>query len=604
MNELPSTFYVWFPVKKSNYHLLYINFYYISDLFLEELFLRDLRKNNSLGDSSQLLKYQEVRLSPLKLSSAPKVDQLEQVMEELHITAADSRGCFFSPNERKGLPHSEEVWLPSERFFWSFPQFNQGSSRHILINKVQLKGSGRNPMATRLDRHHSWGGQFLWQNLKSLAVSQIFRGAVPMDLLNTLAFSLEAEESKGQNISPGLNSMLFREAKSFRITQVMTDFDPRGEVKKHDLSRQFLEQAKLKEHFIPESYLFNFASMLMMGISHLSINRENMMLDGSLIDYEDLRFRGSSDCQSTMVTFKVKGKSELKAGCRLDELGSEVFFFTSNFNIYLEGLNLTFEALSKFLDTQILSKEQTPAAFLEIIDKINSEVYQLDDTFLALMKKLSGLEGSYINGVHYFGQDGGEGHDLLKFIQGLNYEVMAVNPETKNTVMVEVLVHFPKGRWLDAKMEKMSKKIPSHNIEEVTSILLKKLQMEYLLSSNFSTQEAISFSSFSNELLSRYAWIYPYKICDKKIEFKSEGFNETLRQIEAKLDIQEATIEFLSGHFFRDECSDLVESSIAQVREKLHEGYDFILKGIVISFPTVKRHYISHTPTWIDSRKT
>lgn len=454
-------------------------------------------------------------------------------------------------------------------------------------------------MATREDQHHAWGGQFLWQNIKALAVSRIYRGALPMGILDTYAFSLEAEElEQSSEINAGLNSVLFRQATSFRLAQLMTDFDPVQPKVKTALQIKFQEQLKKNDFSAPDTYFFQFASMLILGINDLNITRENLMLDGSIIDYEDISFLGNQNIQSTLVNIKVMNKPELKAGCSLDDLGDEVYLFTSNFSVYLDGLRMTMETLNRFLDQEIFPVDQCAEYFLKFLRLIHEEIYEMDESFFTLMKALSTMKGSYIEGHHYFQMKADPAMDLIKLLKTYGHEVRKINYETDQSVMAEIRVDFPKGKWRNSKLAAYYKSLPSHTVDDVATILFKKLQMEFILDKNFKDRDCFTYSSFADETLSGYAWIFPYHF-NQSVEFKTSTLEQELDHIKTQMNFEDMKISALSGHLVNENSSTHMELSTGELKNKLQSGGEFVLKGVILELPGSPRHFVALHPKWI-----
>lgn len=108
------------------------------------------------------------------------------------------------------------------KIFWDYPPANLGSSRHIIIQNIQLKGSGRNPMASEQIRFMR-GEEVIFGKILRPFVSHLYKGALPLGLQEGLeCFSPMKKEFLEHKTEPfRYNSTLIREA----VFQVNTSDD-------------------------------------------------------------------------------------------------------------------------------------------------------------------------------------------------------------------------------------------------------------------------------------------------------------------------------------------------------------------------------------------
>lgn len=603
MNQLPSSFYVWFPVTPHDYTPIYFSLNYIYNIYLNNAFFEKMRSEPKINGLGHILKYLHVR-DHFSNSETPTFNtdfaHLEEKLKSLHLVPKLTEAAFYPKAKRQGLPSEDEIWLPSERFFWKYPQLNQGSSRHILMHTFQLKGSGRNPMATREDYHHSWGGQYFWQNLKALAFSRTFQGAFPLGVLDTLAFSIETQERiDSQMIRADMNSVLFREATGLRLTQIMTEFDPLQRPNKEDLKIKFQSESQNLNRPFPEAYYFHYAFMLIMGINDLNITKENLMLNGALIDYEDIDYLGTKSEQSLIITLKVVDAKNITKDSSLDELGEQVYLFSSNFHLYLSAMELTLECVEPLLDLKPSNSEASRNAFIQMLEMIGQKIYHIDESFLDLIHSLSTLQGSYIGGLHHFGRNGSDARNLIEVIKKYKYQITRIDLENTNSDLVEIKIDFPRGKWLHPQVDAYAQHIQVQSIEEKCTYLLRSLQLVTAASKTFNFKDCLEFSSKADKYLSAGAWINPYTLGASGISFHKSRLQDVSSELLKNIQFKDYAFNSFSGVLIQDQKCESVNLTAKELEAKLASDYEFVLRGFSINFEDIQAHFISVKPTWI-----
>ena len=94
-------------------------------------------------------------------------------------------GAFVDQNDFDQWIAVAEIALPTERFY-SKPFLSLGSSRHVLLQDVQLKGVGRNNLCIDQDFYHSWGGLVMRDALKGYLSSLVANKKTKLGCLNIL----------------------------------------------------------------------------------------------------------------------------------------------------------------------------------------------------------------------------------------------------------------------------------------------------------------------------------------------------------------------------------------------------------------------------------
>lgn len=487
-----------------------------------------------------------------------------------------------------------ELWVPTEKFFWNFPPFNQGSSRHLLLPGIQLKGSGRNPLATRPDQTHSWGGQYLWQNFKALTFSQTYRGMLPAGVLEPLAISLEAKEYSDKNTDVSLNSLLLRQARSYRLVQVMTDFDPNEEVPKSHYQAQTTKEHQLKAIQYPETHSFQYASMLALGINDLNITKENVMLDGSLIDYEDISYHGDDKVQKCTVQFLSRRPVEATVDIK-DLEGTSLL--TSNFHLYLNALTMTHKAYEKFLDQKV--SENLADYFLSVLEGIDEKIYQLPDQFLVLMSLLKPLKSIYIDGIPYHHLPGENSTELLNFLQNHPGKTFSSQQIDEGLTVISVELDFNRGKWRNPSLRSYYDFISLKPVSELAKPLLRLFHLTTKNRPELSIDDALEFSSQLNEGLSRNAWVLPYSFHKNSFHLKSLPDTASIHQYLKMMHNLELEIQSLSLVDVTTDKAHHLTLSPDELDQQLADGKTFILQGGLADIGNITKHFFSLSPLYL-----
>lgn len=197
-------------------------------------------------------------------------------------------GVFVDQNDFDKWIGDAVIALPTERFY-SKPFLSLGSSRHVLLQDIQLKGVGRNNLCIDQDFYHSWGGLVFRDALKGYLSSLVANRKTKLGCLSILGLFNYAEVPPG---SPPL-TLVVRESNSFRLCQIdpsfLTDTDIR--VVKSFLTDSFpgLGPQQMLDKII-DHYIHAYS----VGVVHRSPNSENLLIDGRWIDTESIDFKTDS----------------------------------------------------------------------------------------------------------------------------------------------------------------------------------------------------------------------------------------------------------------------------------------------------------------------
>lgn len=589
MINLPNTHYVWFPVEHTNYNILYISFANLQTLLNAGKFIKDHTWVEQAHPSNNYRVLQRY-FSPLGKRDIRKIS-CDELLPKLSLSPKTKTATFTPLEHRRDIPSSDEIWLPAERFFWDYPPANLGSSRHIIIQNIQLKGSGRNPMAVRPDQIHAWGGSYLWQNLKAICFSHLYKGALPLGLQEGLSVSLNEKEFLEQKTEPfSYNSTLIREARSFRLTQVMTGFDPYELNPKSEYQNFTKRQLEKKNIKFPDSYYFQYGSMLALGINHLNITKENVMLDGSLIDYEDVSYLGNRDTQGFEIKFFYEG---ILAEEDIDGKMDEFVLLTSNFHLYLNALEMTQKAYNRFFDSNLdysLSSEM-----LKFIESFSENIYELDHHFLHILKILAPLNSLYRDGIPYYHLKGDKSVELTQLIRSFPHKKYSIEKIDNNKYVINCRLSFKRGVWKEKNLEKYYQKI---NLNSVNELAIPALKLAEIYTQNqhcLSLEETFSYSSQVNELFSKNSWILPYSYSSGDYHLKKDNLSKLEAEIKNKIDLEELSIESWIGEVIDDKSIVSKKLSSSELYDILKEKKAFVLQGVAVRASDLPLHFIPYT---------
>ena len=197
-------------------------------------------------------------------------------------------GAFVDQNDFDQWIAVAEIALPTERFY-SKPFLSLGSSRHVLLQDVQLKGVGRNNLCIDQDFYHSWGGLVMRDALKGYLSMLVANKKTKLGCLNILGLFNYTEVPAG---SPPL-TLVVRESNSFRLCQIDSSFltDTDIKVVKSFLTKSF---PGLRPQEMLEKILDHYIHAYSVGVIHRSPNKENLLIDGRWIDTESIDFKMDS----------------------------------------------------------------------------------------------------------------------------------------------------------------------------------------------------------------------------------------------------------------------------------------------------------------------
>jgi hypothetical protein len=507
MNSLPFFFYILFPVRRADYKILVINLLSYHRLSRNAAFTNQIEKTVGDHNSSDYLYLKIWNLKKKKINHFIKEFDWEN-LKRLHLESISHNESF-----RTG-PHKNLIYLLTERFFWKTPTLNLGSSRHGLLYDYQIKGLGRNPLATRGDYHHSWGGVHLWQGLNAYIKSHLLAGLSPLGILQTTMVSIK--NSDGHDfIRADHTTQIMREADSIRVTQVCTQFEreaEKEEVAKLILSRTNTE--KFDDHF--EKIIFHYVSLYLLGVKNTSVTKENITLEGKLIDYEDHDISW--------------GKEHTDYFLILSSTDSGKKIYTSSLHLYLDAIELTSVGL-EHLGFQGHTREEIEKKFWEMTLKLSNEVFDLDAHLIDWTHSVLHLKSSYFRGNF---RDHSSCEDVSKLAEKFSEKFILTNSQESEEGQRDYYhLRFNKIQF---KNKQINDLCLSNNFDfnSLVHSTFRKIQLE-TMSGSYEKNEALEISDFINKKMIEQSVLFPFVINDGKISLSLNNFKDFQDQWQEKI---------------------------------------------------------------------
>nr|MBA2406314.1 hypothetical protein [Bdellovibrionales bacterium] len=378
MNRLQPQFYVCFPVKQAKFSMILMDLGDYPRLLRNARFVKFLIENPSHWGKGHEMGYIFQSMKDYQPRPTPFDEAAQKDLSYLHLTTDNESRPFVPEIEEEPKPH-----LITERFFWYWPTVNIGSARHALLLDMQLKGIGRNPLAIRNDHFHSWGGQYLWQAMKAYVISKMYEGAAPLGLLKTSYVAVRDEDIQQRQIKTSAVSFSARDADALRVCQVMAQFDPSHSITREEVLKQFLKNMRVKSSSEQmEKIIFHYSVLLLMGVRHMSITRENVTLEGKLIDYEDMIQDAQGDIFKVFVMTSQCWEDTPKEYRNFK--GERVF--ATSLHFYLDAIELTALGLSQLDPDFKRGLKQLKSDFAKMLNILSKTIFDIDPELMFFLK--------------------------------------------------------------------------------------------------------------------------------------------------------------------------------------------------------------------------
>jgi hypothetical protein len=199
-----------------------------------------------------------------------KAVSIDELLATLSFVSDPSDNTFFN-NEQKFSEAFKGLILLSERFQSGFEIANAGSSRHLFLRGIDLKGSGRNKLAQRMDYSHSSGRATLNELLQDLFYGHLLSLSLPLGAERVCAIS---------NIVNSKNYICFRTRSSMRVCNATVKFKFDKSIESFCSLIESFDGAKN----LIKAHLITLTSGLLNGLRHGALNAENALICGKIID--------------------------------------------------------------------------------------------------------------------------------------------------------------------------------------------------------------------------------------------------------------------------------------------------------------------------------
>lgn len=218
----------------------------------------------------------------IKEVQADTTEECQKNIESLaFISAIEPRSFIAEPSE-------STLFMKSEIFAFGFyPLCNLGSSRHLHNDKYQIKGAGRNQLAIRRDHKHSWGGMAIEEGLLEYFYCHLARGINPATVINNFALGLLDSDEVEYDGQKSL-SIVFRERYLPRVAQLSPYNLSTEEI---SILRKMLFAVGIKNtNELITTHVKNYVCLLANGFYNMSLNPENITIDGRVVDCSSLHY--------------------------------------------------------------------------------------------------------------------------------------------------------------------------------------------------------------------------------------------------------------------------------------------------------------------------
>lgn len=261
-------------------------------------------------------------------------------MKSLHIL----NDSFISEDAFFKSVNDCSIILPTERFYSNRP-LSVGSSRHAIVDNVQVKGIGQNILNTSYQYDYNWGGYLSIDALISLAKEMIISKRSALEPLKTLGlFRYKISPIKGKDLV-----IQFREADTFRLAQIHPSSCSRKEKEMllNFLTKEF-EQKNINQilEFIVENIIKSFSK----GVAQSTPSLSNLTINGKWIDAESVDITKEEECYPLYIEELIIDETKYFFNSWIHNLYLHCENYVKNF----EGLfDISFD-LDSFFESRVI----------------------------------------------------------------------------------------------------------------------------------------------------------------------------------------------------------------------------------------------------------
>lgn len=270
----------------------------VQKLKLAYNFVRSIKKSNDLDPAFKFYSmFQDFKNKDFNYDSSLSPEEL---LTELSYLSLPGEESILEDYDSFKNSFNDLTILLGEKFLSGYEMANSGSSRHIILKGLDIKGSGRNLLAHRVDFTHSWGGANLNEAILDLFNGYLLHFSTPLGAERVIALS----QTEFRN-----SFLIFRERSSHRVCN--------GTVKlMHEDSIKTFKNL-VNSFDGPEKYLrahmIQIFSSILNGFFHGALNIENSLLSGKFIDCQTIILSEKINTLEFSIQIHEKNQSELKS---------------------------------------------------------------------------------------------------------------------------------------------------------------------------------------------------------------------------------------------------------------------------------------------------
>jgi hypothetical protein len=385
------------------------------------------------------------------------------------------------------------------------------------------------------------GGSFIWQSLKSYAITVLLKGMLPQGILGTEMISLYLNDENDQKLKPSSRALQFRSSKGLRVTQVCTGIDPHLYPNQKQILSDLLKGQGLKSSSqLFEKSLFMYASMFMNGLKHLSVTKENITLEGQLLDYEDVEYLTDKENYSFQIYLKIAKKDGQPIPETTNLLAKEFAPFLKKAKLYTSTIHHAIHACHfahiglTFLDPKFkLTEDQINTKFMKLVTNLMKNIFETKKEFVQFTEELSKLKPAYFSG-DLTGSDGDVILPFLKKYKELQFRITN-NKIEPHLMTLTVEVKLPRPKLKNKTLENFNEDKHNTSIESQVSVMLKYLQLK-IHSSKFELKDMLEYTSLCHKTLSKNAKIFPYMIQNGVIKEKHKSMSVFSKELQKTIE--------------------------------------------------------------------
>ena len=297
MNLLGHHSYTPIVAKRKDYRFICLDMQFIPLINLNNNFLYQLEKIKDYPSNRYLDFFKIIKTKP---------QEYKLPIENIFLnTVRDNRDFVLDKKEFEDF-YYDKIIAAVEVFSGDSERTNLGAGRNILLNGIELKGCGRNNVATRLDYYHAWGGMYLIEAVYEFLISNVVHYSTHLGSERIIGIGVEKSITKIQNDTPVI---ALRNRTSPRVSMCDRTFESTDSLA---TLKYYLKKKNHLKDFILQYFSFSFN-----GCIHKSLILENATIGGSLIDCNSIHFTKRRNSLLGTILINSFGDDSIKSASDL-----------------------------------------------------------------------------------------------------------------------------------------------------------------------------------------------------------------------------------------------------------------------------------------------